>query len=548
MKKTLKILIVLLIIFVCIFAFVACDNGDNSVPKNPSDSGTTTPSDPGNTTPSNPGTATPSDMSAEQVVTAIKTQSQSTTQNYDFRLQLSGNVQVGGLATPNANAIYDGSYRFNSATNELKFKRTTSGILLYDSTEYIQSQGDSIITIKQNDKGKIKKVSVEARGDLDLINAPFVSLVSSLEASNITNITPNGTSGYTANLQLSADNKILNLICIALGKMDLNLSLKGVTFTNPVNGLDFEFTMSNGFITSYTLTAKVTVPVKSANVDLDLKYEQRYNSEEITLPSYNQLITGKTEISTVVSNIASKLVAIKSDDSYSLDVKAVNEMDPAWNVFATTDSFQSRFYKNPTAFNNSYEYKVHNVADKSETYKYSIGNIADNTVWKVKHLTLSKEGQELSSPVTANDQFDSLTSIFNLNASNISCITSETKNSETTYTIYLTDTAVKALSDSIVELINTNNEEGVIKVNNFIGSDFTVKEASFTVVITNDKLTSIDFETEIRYTPTSGEYIEYNVTLNNELTLEINKRLADAEKYKAPKNADGTISHLDYLL
>lgn len=556
MKKSAKIILVLTLILVCVFAFIACNNGDDPAPEDPTKPGTTTPEDPtkpGTTTPEDPTKPTDTMPTAAQVAAAIKAQSESAAQNYDFKLQLSGNINVGLIVTPDAHAIYDGSYRYDPATQTLLFKRTTSGILLYDSTEYIKATGDQTVTVKTDTKNNVKKVAIEAKDDLNLINTPFVNLVSSLEAKNITDISRNGTSGYKAKLSLSANNNLLNLICTALGKMDLSLSLKGVTFTNPVNGLGFEFTMSNNAITGYTLTADVSVPVSTTTVNLNLRYEQTNSTAAIVLPSYASLIIEKSDIADTVNEISSLLTNIKDDAAYSLDVNAVNEMDPAWNKLATKDSYEARFYKNTqkdntVAFNKSYEYHSHHDEDGRETYKYTVGNVTDGSVYLVTQKMLNKTSEKLADTITADSQFDELTALFDIAAADVDCIKSEVKQTTTTYTVYLSDAAVKNLSDDIVALLNTNDADGVIDVNNYIGSDYTIKDASFTIVVNSGKLTSMEFESEIRYNPTEGEYVEYNITLNNELTLDINKELDKAEDYKTPSKPDGTFSNLDYLL
>ena len=87
----------------------------------------------------------------------------------------------------------------------------------------------------------------------------------------------------------------------------------------------------------------------------------------------------------------------------------------------------------------------------------------------------------------------------------------------------------------IVGLINSCPAEGVIFVDNLMGSDFTVENASYKIVMKGDTLVSMQLETEIKYNPVSGEYMENNVTLNNTLTLLVNdeENFAEAQKYTA---------------
>ena len=124
--------------------------------------------------------------SAQLIVDSRKVHAEAVDQNYDFFLNLSGTLDVLGYKGT-ANANYDGKYRYNINTNDLQFKRITSGILLYDSTEYIYTKNDSKIKLVQNDKNEVKKLSVIAKNndELNLINLPFVSIVDSLKTDNI---------------------------------------------------------------------------------------------------------------------------------------------------------------------------------------------------------------------------------------------------------------------------------------------------------------------------------------------------------------------------
>lgn len=503
------------------------------------------------------GTTPPADTlpTSAAVVAAIKKQADAAEQNYDFVLKLSGNINVGAIQSPNANAVYTCNYRYNQDTKDLRFKRVTSGILLYDSTEYIYSSGDSRVTVKMNDKNTVKKVITDYKDtELRLLNLPFQSFVGSLTADEITGIAKDG-SGYSAKLRLSSDNAVLNTICGLIGKMDTSISLKGVQFTNPVSGLDFKFRLAGETLSGYSLGASVSVPVSTASVTLDLFYEMTPNSSAIALPSVTGLVTEKTEIAEELSGINGALKAVKRDAAYSLDLEAVNEMDPGWNVTATKDTYESRLYKNTdetgTSFNHSFEYHSHHETDGKETYKYTYGNVTDD---EFETYLVSRKGgntYENAEGVTADTQFDLMTEFFTITETQVDCIRKTTENTTDTYIVYLCDDAVVGLMERIVGILNSNPAQGVVTVeNSFNKTDHTVKDAQFTVVMTAGKIVSMKLVTEIKYNPTAGEYTEDNVTLNNELILKVNDRLEKAQSYKAPKKAKPTLvfGGLDYIL
>lgn len=63
---------------------------------------------------------------ASTLVTARTNAKTANEQNYDFYLNLAGMIEALGI-TETANANYDGKYRFNAETGNLKFRRQTSG-------------------------------------------------------------------------------------------------------------------------------------------------------------------------------------------------------------------------------------------------------------------------------------------------------------------------------------------------------------------------------------------------------------------------------------
>ncbi len=492
---------------------------------------------------------------AADVVAAIGKRAAAAEQNYDFILKLSGNIAVGAFSSPNANAVYTCNYRYDQESGALTFKRVTSGILLYDATEYIYSLGDSRVTVKMNGKDTVKKVVTERKdSELHLANLPFETLVGSLKADEISDIAKDG-DGYTAKLKLSSGNAALNAICGFIGKMDTSISLKGVTFNNPVSGLDFRFALSGGTLTGYSIGASVSVPVSPASVTLDLSYEMKTSSSPISLPSVSGIVTDKTEIAGELAKIGNALKDVKDDAAYSLDLEAVNEMDPGWNVSATKDTFASRLYKHTddkgvTHFNNSFEYHSHHETDGKETYKYTYGNVKEDDA---TYLVSRKGGNEYTKAegVTADTQFAFMTKLFGLTAEETDCIRKKTENATETYTIYLSDGAVVELMEDIVDVLNSNPAQGVVTVENYFnGTDHTVEDAAFTVVMKDGKLVSMELDTEIKYNPTEGEYTENNVTLNNRLTLKVNDRLEKAEAYERPNKAESIlgIGGLDYIL
>lgn len=536
MKKSIALLLVIALSSTLSGSMICgCNKGDNSE-NEISDNGQSS----GNG--QQAGKAVPT---SAEVVSAIKNYSENEEQNYDFTFELAGNVSLGAISTPDAHAVYNCQYRYNSSNGDLKFKRVTSGVLLYDSTEYIYSSGDSKITLKIDDKGKVKKSEVESNTEIKLINLPIAQLVNSLKEQDIENITSKGNQIYKANLKLSSNNPILSKLCNIMGKMDTSINLKGAEFTNLVNGLEFEFKMDNDEISDYALAAQISVPVKNATVYLNLDYKQQAADTQVSIPSNSNLILGSS-LAGELQVINAALDDVKNSDAYSLDLVAENEMDPGWNVMATKDSVEARLYKHTangfTHFNNSYEYNSHHETEGKEKYTYTVGNISDGTV----HVRSFKgKNEDNPSNETLETRFAFMAGLFGLAADKVDCLEKTSASGTVTYKVYLNNASVVNTMKGIVARLNTNPAEGVIKVDNkFDDEVYTVKDATLIIILENGKLKSMDFASEIKYNPIEGEYTENNVTLNNKLTLKVDEKIEKANKYESPDSA----SKLDNIL
>lgn len=533
-KKALTVIFVLLMCATLMLCLCAC--GDNNDKTND---------------PLKPQEPAPKPPTAAEVISARQTAATADVQNYDFSLNLNGNLAV-GIIQGSANANYEGQYRFTKSTNQLSFKRVTSGALLYDSQEYIVNEGSSRVKIKTNEKGVVKKVAVQPADDdgLTLINLPFVALVDALDEENLSDISfAQGKYDYSAKIKLTAENPVLSKLYSVIGKMDTDISLKDVTFTNLVSGITFNFDLDNGKLTDFSFSAQIQFPVKSVQATLTLTYSQKANNSTIKLPTYNNLLFGNAQVAPEVTKINQALQAYKTDAAYSIDLKAENDFDPGWNVNATVDKYTARMYKHTydnkdtqvVAFNKSFYYKNHTEQEGKETYKFTDGNVlANNAVWRIERHGVNKQTQLSPSP-GADSYFDEMTSCFNINSSNVDCIEKTEKNGVTTLAVHINDAKALDLIKKIIAMVNSNptQDAGIIKAENYLDeTEYTVQDAEFVVVMSDGKLNSIKFESKIVYTPSSGDYSENNITLKNLLEISFNDELEAAQKYTAPDDCE----------
>ena len=235
--------------------------------------------------------------------------------------------------------------------------------------------------------------------------------------------------------------------------------------------------------------------------------------------------------------------SIKSSNTYSIDMSAINDFDPSATTNAIVDKYVARMYKNGDDFNHSYEYKSHTEEDGAETYKYTLANIQDGSTYIV-----SRKGSNEITSVTgysANSQFDYLVAIGILSASDISSIMETVDEETTTYHLYTKASKSIDIQNDILDIVNSNNADGVLDVNNYFNSsEHTIEDAEIVVVMKDGAIVSMEVLTKIKYVPTGGDHTDKTVTLTNKIELEFNKNLDKAADYEAPKSTSTGLSGL----
>ncbi len=491
-------------------------------------------------------------ITPEQIVRARANVVSEAKQNYDFKVNLAGTLGIAGISGT-ANANYDGQYRYDATSNELKFKRTTSGALLYDSVEYIYNTGSSKIKVIMDENGEVKRTSVvpEEEEGLNLINLPFEAIVNHTEPNNLTEIRVVNEGGYRykANLAIASNNAYVQTLISVIGALGTNVEMGDVSISNPANGIDFYFNLSSdrSKLTDFKFSAEVAFPIKGIDTVLTVNYEQKANESTVSIPSISDIVTDTTTISTEMSAINTALLSVKNSNQYSLDVEAVNDFDPAWNSLAIVDKYVARMYKNTVEgrvdFNHSFEYKAHSEEDGAETYKYTYGNIQDGSV----HLVSRKGTNAITATpdITASTQFDYLVGLALINGSEVDCLKKEVEGTTVTYKIYLKKATTLALQDKILDMINSNDADGVLDVNNYFNaSKNIIEDACMEVEMVDGKVASVKLDTKIKYNPTGGEYTEEKITLKNSIRLTIDESLDKAMEYEAPKGTSTSLSGL----
>lgn len=487
-------------------------------------------------------TLTIKEPTAAQVVAARDNTVNSDYQGFDYEYRLAGAFSALGIEIGDLEGAYTAQYRENRLTGEYKFMRTTSGELLIDSTKFAYGTGNQKIVMKLNKDGQVKKISIDSVDEQDglFIHKPIENLINNIDSNEITSISRSSDIPdykYKAEVKLSTGNPYLDSFLSAASLLGSTVSMKGVEMDNIANGIILYFNYDKGDrIVDFYVSIDLSINIKGIKTSIKFSYEQFGNDEDIEIPKEDSFILDKSEINAKVKFINNALLGIKNDEAYSIDVSATNDFDPSWKILATVDRYYARLFRNGNDFNHSYEFKAHHEEDGAETYKYTLGNVNGDEAGL--YLVSRKGFNEVTAveeELSADTQFDFLTSMAIINAENVDCIKIEEKGDKTTYKIYLNKASVLEIQKKILDTINSNNAEGVVKVNNYLNeNEYFFEEAIIEVTYKSGVLTSIKCETEIRYNPTGGEYTEYNVALKNTIEIEINKELDDAEEYTAP--------------
>jgi hypothetical protein len=147
--------------------------------------------------------------------------------------------------------------------------------------------------------------------------------------------------------------------------------------------------------------------------------------------------------------------------------------------------------------------------------------------------------------VSANSQFDYLIAIGILSANDISSILKIANEDTTTYHLYTKASRSIDIQNDILDIVNSNDADGVLDVNNhFNTSNHTIEDAEIVVEMVDGKIVSMKVLTKIKYVPTGGDHTDKTVTLTNKIELEFNKNLDKAAKYEAPKSTSTGLSGL----
>ncbi len=481
-------------------------------------------------------------MSAESVVYARANSNEKNEQNYDFIINLQ--TVVAGIPL---NGYYDAQYRFDREANDLNFKRITSGSLLYDAYEWIYNDGESKIKLKADQDGDVEKVIVvpESEEELNLLNIPFAAIVDEISAINLSQIEEiDGEYQYKANLALASETAVVQKLFDILGDLGAKVAIKDVEFANPAAGIDFYFSFNDDYteLVAFQYSTEISFPVEGVPVTLVLNYKQKDSNVAVNIPDAG-LITSASEIASTTALINNAITSIKNANTYSIDMSAINDFDPSATTNAIVDKYIARMYKNGSDFNHSYEYKSHTEEDGAETYKYTLANIKDGSTYLVSR----KGSNEITSVngVSANSQFDYLIAIGILSANDISSIMKIVDEETTTYHLYTKASKSIDIQNDILDIVNSNDADGVLDVNNhFNSSEHIIEDAEIVVVMKDGAIVSMEVLTKIKYVPTGGDHTDKTVTLTNKIELEFNKNLDKAAEYEAPKSTSTGLSGL----
>lgn len=487
--------------------------------------------------------------SKEEVVVARSAAAAESVQTYDFTFNFSGTV-FGVSAT----GLYEGKYRNNKNTGELKFERTTSGALLKDSSVCINQTGSNKIRYNLNKDKSLKSIKAgpQSADDIKMVNMPFVALVDAVKSTNINAVVKSEDPNYQykTTLSLNPNHEKFAQVFDLFTSINAVADVASISITDIVNGLNLYFSITDGKMYNFSLKTNINIGIKGVPVTLTVAYSQRYNNQAIQMPSTAGFITKAADIATEVSAINTMISELKASPSYSIDLIAKNDFDPGFTKKSIVDRYRARMFKNTNEgrvdFNHSYRVQAHTDEAGKEKFRYTIGNITEAeggvNVFLIDRTPATNKAYAKDS-LTADTEFDMLFASVAINASEIDCIKKSTANGITTYKFFMTKEKTLSVQDTIADMIDnvTTDQEQytVLGVNNYLSTDTNVLDAEYSIQVKDGKLIAIDVVTKLSYAPSGGEYTDRKITLNNNINMVVNSpdfasKLTD---YKAPKSS-----------
>ena len=250
----------------------------------------------------------------------------STAYQYDFNV--SAKIKFGN-ATSYSPATYSGTTYINKNNSSTQFlqKRTLSGLLLIDGTNYIYNIGNDLIKISEDENKSFSVINhetVSSGYDFDKFN--FGHILKTLEDNDVLNVTYRS-GRYNLSLHTNFNQNSLLGILNFFDSKTILAALNLYTRTQWGAGLSVNCWVtlnSNNCISKFHFDASVIIKnVFEIGFELEQSFTKYGSGVQITLPSFSNTVTDESGVKTEINQVKNALINSKqrSTSYYDYTVK-----------------------------------------------------------------------------------------------------------------------------------------------------------------------------------------------------------------------------------
>lgn len=492
------------------------------------DDGEPTPSSPGAT--SNPTSQTSSNPPVDyaQRFSHAKEQTVDSDQ-YEYTFELKAKIKFAG-AINFSPATYSGKTQINENASGTNFyqERNVSGLLVIDNTTHIYNEGNDLVKISEDedkDFSVINHESVESWRDLDTHN--FGRILKTLDANGLLKAELKNNK-YQLSLKPNfSKDSILGI----LNYIDSNIILKALSsLTESQWGVGLSvntwatLTSDNAHLQTFHFDATISIKdYFDVGFELDQTFT-KYSGVNIVVPTFTNVVTGETEINTVLNNVKSIYdTTVNAPTSYyDYNVKTtvdhgISKSNPfGFAVDSTTKGYAKRqivgdtvYFNNRLEVDSDYKNKdqLGDLVKDYDSYRAKI-NDGDDTVYDVedpkigfkKYTALAGYDEETV------DNFYMLPKKNNFEYGKIIALRqSKDSDEHDVYKFGLSTNSIKSFLQEFNSYFRIDFKRETIFDIYKVDSDFSAKKGLFTLTVDEGKILSLNLDLKGFYTETGSQ-------------------------------------------
>ena len=397
-------------------------------------------------------------------------------------------------------------------------KRELSGLLLFDSTNYIYNVGTDLI-----------KVSADENKDFSVINHETVSSVYDFDKFNFGHIIKSLNDDHVLGVKKSGDKYNLTLhanfsqdsLLGMLNFIDSSIILKALNaYTKAQWGVNFsvnawaKFNNDQTYLSAFHFDASVTI--RNA-FDIGFEFDQTFvkygNGVSIVLPTFNNTITNESQVTTEINRVKFALQNSKARSTSYYDYKVKTTVDHGVSlsnplglaVNSTTQGYTKRqvtseavYFNNRLQVDSDYKNADQYGSDLIKDYDSYRARLSNGDVYNVLDPKIGFNQYTLMDGYN-NDDIDNyymLPAESLLSFNNLKVVKKTTDNDgNTTYQFGLTTNAVKDVLDFYNKQIRIDyNEVTVFDIYKVL-NEFSGKKALLKYTVnSSDLITNIEMD------------------------------------------------------